>query len=463
MLSGTVFSNPQNYHVVKALAIWCCWPMPRKKSSKDPTWLFAGLMMDIALQAGLHRPSNVQDFYTRQRIELRDEDVRDRLRTWVCCNIVAQEMSTAFGQPPRTVYDFNLTSLKQPSTNDPKGLSLELYWRLQIERFCHRISHNFYNNKNNPIGITAADERAIWMNVLMEEYQRLKSDIEAQGSQINKLYLHAAGLHLHLSAFFDSSSAPNYSKDLLNLYLATTAFLRTAVDLQIHSVPALPYMTFHNMMMMLGAGTSLMKLLNSFFAVNIDQESGRKLFNVTIQSVRDMSVRSDDLAARLAEALSQLWRYYREGDTRMAATEAADDRLKLKIQARGSMSVLFDSVWQWREHFSFPIDGRTKALDSASNNPTIPEPASENAQSAQVAPLLPTDPNNVDFNAFTNQDMMSPTAGLPMYSGLTSFEMFDPLTGMLDNDSLLRYTYPTNSVEMSYMEDPTYYGAQHLG
>lgn len=241
MLAEVVFANPQNYQVVKALAILCTWPLPKKKTSKDPTWLFSGMMMEIALQTGLHRPSNVQDFYTRQRIELRDEDVRDRLRTWVCCNIVAQEMSTAFGQPPRTVYDFNLTSLKQPSTNDPKGLSLELFWRLQIERFCNRISLNFYNNRNNPIGITSADERAVWMNVLMEEYQRLSREIEAQGSPINKLYLHAAGLHLHLSAFFDSSSAPNYVKDLLNLWFATKAFLRTAKDLKLHSVSALPY------------------------------------------------------------------------------------------------------------------------------------------------------------------------------------------------------------------------------
>lgn len=269
MLSDTVFSNPQNYHVVKALAILCTWPLPRKKTSKDPTWLFSGLMMDIALQAGLHRPFNVQDFYTRQRIELREEDVRDRLRTWVCCNVVAQEISTAFGQPPRTVYDFNLASLKQPATNDPKGLSLELFWRLQIERFCNRISQNFYNNRNNPIGITSPEERAVWMNVLVEEYQRLRTEIESQGSHINKLYLHAAGLHLHLSAFFDSSSAPNYVKDLLNLWFATTTFLRTACDLKIHSVPALPYMTHHNLMMMLGAGTSLMKLLNSFFANHV--------------------------------------------------------------------------------------------------------------------------------------------------------------------------------------------------
>ena len=51
--------------------------------------MLSGLMMQIALQIGLHRPSHAQDF-SKFRIELRDEELRDRCRTWAACNGIAQ-------------------------------------------------------------------------------------------------------------------------------------------------------------------------------------------------------------------------------------------------------------------------------------------------------------------------------------------------------------------------------------
>ncbi len=46
-------------------------------------------MMQVAMQIGLHRPSYAQDF-TKFRVELREEELKDRVRTWAACNVVAQ-------------------------------------------------------------------------------------------------------------------------------------------------------------------------------------------------------------------------------------------------------------------------------------------------------------------------------------------------------------------------------------
>lgn len=91
LIWSTVSAVPQNYHVVKALCILCTWPLPAKSTSTDPSFMLSGLMMQIALQTGLHRPSHVQDF-SRIRVELREGDLRDRLKTWASCNIVAQAL-----------------------------------------------------------------------------------------------------------------------------------------------------------------------------------------------------------------------------------------------------------------------------------------------------------------------------------------------------------------------------------
>lgn len=89
LLWATLESVPQNYIVVKALCLICSWPMPISSTSADPTFMLSGMMMQIAMQIGIHRPSHAQDF-TKFKVELREEELKDRVRTWASCNAVAQ-------------------------------------------------------------------------------------------------------------------------------------------------------------------------------------------------------------------------------------------------------------------------------------------------------------------------------------------------------------------------------------
>lgn len=89
LLWATIADVPQSYLVVKALCILCTWPLPVSSTSCDPTFLLSSLMTQLSLQIGLHRPSHSQDF-TKFKIELREEELKDRVRTWAACNAVAQ-------------------------------------------------------------------------------------------------------------------------------------------------------------------------------------------------------------------------------------------------------------------------------------------------------------------------------------------------------------------------------------
>ena len=93
LLWTTLSTVPQNYHVVKALCLLCTWPMPTSRTSTDPTFMYAGIASQIAIQVGLHRPSHAQDF-SRYRLQLQQEDVEDRARTWAVCVIVTQRLAT---------------------------------------------------------------------------------------------------------------------------------------------------------------------------------------------------------------------------------------------------------------------------------------------------------------------------------------------------------------------------------
>jgi hypothetical protein len=67
----------------------CTWPFPTSSTSSDPTFMFCGVMMQISTQIGLHRPSYAQDF-SKFRMELQEDELKDRVRTWAIGNIVAQ-------------------------------------------------------------------------------------------------------------------------------------------------------------------------------------------------------------------------------------------------------------------------------------------------------------------------------------------------------------------------------------
>lgn len=167
------------------------------------------------------------------------------------------------------------------------------------------------------------------------------------------MFLRAANLHLHLSAFFDEPTTKNYRERVLSLYVATTSFLEVVLNLETEVGPVLSYTPYYVYQMMVAAGCTLLKLCKSFFASHIDMEYTKNLFNRTIWAIRGVSASSNDLPERLAEVLAQMWRL--GGATQRANNSTdVDDSLRLKVRCRMSMSLLFDSVWRWRE------DARTK-------------------------------------------------------------------------------------------------------
>lgn len=164
---STVSKVPQNYHHVKALCLLCTWPLPCSSTARDPTFQFSGVMMKVAMQIGLHRPSHPEDF-SRSRVQLREEDVRDRLTTWATCNIIAQNVSTGYGQPSETLYDATLSS------ESLGRIPAELRVRLELENFTDKVTKLLYSNKGGP----SFEESDLWyasgiVNILDQDLTNL--------------------------------------------------------------------------------------------------------------------------------------------------------------------------------------------------------------------------------------------------------------------------------------------------
>lgn len=358
LLWTTVGDVPQSYFVVKALCLLCTWPLPTSTTSSDPTHILCGVMMKTATGLGLHRPNHINDF-SRVAVELNKEGLHDRIKTWAVCNIVGQTIGTGYGQPASTLYDWTLAV--RPGDSGPFSLGPELDARLQIERFCDKVSKEMYSNVSDPRGVAGDEHRAMLMRVYRREFNELQAAILSQNlSPVISLHLKAAGLHLRLAGFFDSSRTPGYLDDLMALWRATASYLDFILEpdtchdsykYQLRDQYLLKYATNYIQQMLVAAGFALLKLMRSFFAKQIDFVRGRTLFHRTIQAIRTTSVVQNDLNWRLAELMVQIWNGARVDGSSPGDDPDIDDSLQLKVRCRHSMSLVFDSIWHWREEY----------------------------------------------------------------------------------------------------------------
>lgn len=397
---------PQTYHVVKALCLTCVWPLPTNSTSMDPSMMICGSMIQLAMQFGLHRPSHAQDF-SRFKIELLEEDIRDRMNTWVMCNLVAQNISTGYGMPQISRWNWFTHGLHLDR------ISPALVNRCRVERFIEKVTRALYTMQRDEVGPSDEAQRALTVDTFGREYDELSTSIQAtDASQIDMLHVHIAALHLRLTALFDNPAASNYVEDLRKLYLAASALLHTFLKLPSFSSHQLSvtstakpdgtiYATNYIMQMILAAGFTLLKLLNSFFNTHIDIPAGRSLLLSTVGALRSISVERNDLPQRLAEVLAQLWQSSPQGQhhhnrnstssgdggfgdtTGSGIRDQVDDSLQLKVRCRMSMSLLYDSVWRWKDQMGASA---SKNLDRAVINPTIPGTGVTSSSASSVAP-----------------------------------------------------------------------------
>ena len=77
--------RPSLVYVIESLLLLAAWPPPATSSTGDITFTLSGMIMNLALQIGLHQnPSSCQDF-ARRRISLSDNEINRRSVLWAWC------------------------------------------------------------------------------------------------------------------------------------------------------------------------------------------------------------------------------------------------------------------------------------------------------------------------------------------------------------------------------------------
>lgn len=299
-------------------------------------------------------------------------------------------------------------------------------------------------------------------------YSDSSHDLPSQSTRLtvidlDLLYLRAVRLNLQLYAFFNKQEH-GWHQDLLHLLLAANQYLESIFYLEEQG--SLVYSTNYISQMMVAAGFTLHRLLNSNFATTIPSQqltTSRSNFTRLITCVRKTSVRNNDLPQRLAEVLAQLWKAGGAGNPKLSEVEnyrmqhgpTVDVSIHLKVRCRMSMSVVFDSIWHWREHFRGK--GQMGNLDSAVNNPTDPEtsnsttpaPSQRLGQSGQVN-------DGASTSTAVSLDPNLPTLSLPTMNNSLSMGNA-PDFGHVGSGAFADYTTDFFDPMSSILNDPVFF------
>jgi hypothetical protein len=246
-------------------------------------------------------------------------------------------------------------------------------------------------------------------------------------------------MHLNLQVFFEDHSSPKYQLDLDELHRTIHNFLNTTSSCGFD----LRYAPYYIYQMSVAAAAALLKLMNSFFgfAEFVDRDSGVQLFWETINSIRRMSARTNDLPQRLAEVLAQMWNAWDAARTEggpiseSVAAGEVDSSLTLKRRYRMSMSHVFDSIWRWKEE----MHGDRGKLKEALKNPTSPialthrSSSFSNGRRPSVGMMDET--QHTDTQGMTSFGGFGglPLGGQSDMHYATSYDFFDPMGWYLND------------------------------
>jgi hypothetical protein len=381
---------PQNHHFVKALCLVCYWPFPISSTSSDPTFMLSGVMKHLALQCGLKRPGFARDF-SKTNIDMTQEEFEDRSQTWVVCNTVAQSISTAYGQPQITSSDWTIEQALSPDGG--AMLPPELTHRFLIEKLVDEATSSLYCSVLDPSGICPAPSRSNLSNMWDSKLQEL--DNLYNTSNITKLQLLGARLHIQACALFDDQDIQTNLGPLSSVYDLCQKILTLShtLDGTVHLFAHCSQPVVH---ILLATAFTLLTLLSSSFTEFVDQDAGKKLYNSAVIAIRKISVTNNDLPARLAEVLAQMWR----------RPELRTVQIYLSVRCRMSASVMYSSLWTWRD-----LIQSQEHEDPSAAKPTKPEfvpNSDENPKSGRN--FIPTAPNAGYAN--TAQAPTASTGGL---------------------------------------------------
>jgi transcriptional regulatory protein LEU3 len=176
----------------------------------------------------------------------------------------------------------------------------------------------------------------------------------------DSFHVNCARIHILTFHFFAHPTDPGPdAESLARLYSLCISTLQTTHTMTQQSSFALISQSYIDRTICL-AGFIILKLVRSPLAAHLDLAAGETAFSHGVQFLKASSMQNNDIDARCASILTNLW-----GSNRVfRRREGVVESLGLRLRTRLSMSLSFDMFWYWREefgHMSNPYNGEELA------------------------------------------------------------------------------------------------------
>ncbi|KAH8898123.1 hypothetical protein GQ53DRAFT_623572, partial [Thozetella sp. PMI_491] len=286
-LSLNALSHVAGYFpAICGLAILCTWPLPMNTMWDDPSPMYSGAAMQLALQHGLH-------MFTKEHASAR----------------------------------------LVPFRGITHEASLARIWAY-LEFVCH---WQLFDDQMLEIGRKAVKDMSS------------RTSVPSAGSQPrapllpNPLIITLARVHINAFHFF-GGDITLHLQDIIELYSLACHWTQQAAEMDEASGWAL-YSSESYFRHMVLVATIILRISQSRqLKSRVDLRRGERAYFTVVKFLKRRSLHARDVNAHTATILSELW----HSNSCFRQPDGSFDSLHVRFSGRGVMAVAFDCLWYWR-------------------------------------------------------------------------------------------------------------------
>ncbi|UNI24644.1 hypothetical protein JDV02_010377 [Purpureocillium takamizusanense] len=341
---------------VQALILLCWWPYSFCSHREDPSWLYCGQAVHLALLYGLHRPHKHSNFVYNTTLD--EEGILTYQRAWVACFIVNQMLSSQLGIPatvvPPTFPQSSSTKLQLP---------LVLRQHLEIATHGYHICHVLGDHETTVSGLLPSPESTI--RAFDQQLNDLRTTISGDGEQNILVEMALLRVQLQLLSFnFIQEASPSHRTGSLPSTAdpAAVSYMSRAVKTAVSIIDVVVDRLAEK-------GKTAMVSFGAMGAVHLlimivgiygheDQGVIRSAIGRGWRFLNDRSEFESDSFSRACKIVSFLSRS-RDG-------ESGNPALHTPVQARMAANFAFENAWKAKHRFSKSVrDSRPRDYTTA--------------------------------------------------------------------------------------------------
>ncbi|KIV97159.1 hypothetical protein PV10_00941 [Exophiala mesophila] len=348
-------SQFQSYFpTICGLVMLCVWPLPMKTVHDDPSLLYSGIAMQMALQHGLHLFPQSQAYGcpVPYRSATREASLA---RVWAYVEFVCHCTSWTSGTPPH----FFANALDYASwTEDMAQLtSPSIRWMQKFETLCTRATIAL-SEATLAVGTEPCRGGMLWSLIklfdeqILDISQKARDDIAAKASENidkvstgpamypNSMITTMSRVYINSYHFLGTDPALHYA-GLVGLFHLACQWAEQATTLDQATDWALYSSESYFRHIALAAAIILRISHSPQFKSTVDFAAGERAYFAAIRILKRRSLHTGDVNAQVAQRLTELW----HKDDCFKNSDGSYDSLNVRTRSRGVMGIVYDCVW----------------------------------------------------------------------------------------------------------------------